>query len=176
MFLTPEILLSWITKFVKPKLTYNSDCIILIKHFEGCRLYVYKDSGGLDTCAWGHLCTPAESKLYAKGMTQKQADDLLSKDVNYVASQVVKRANNPTQNEVNALVAFTYNVGVGALDKGTVMSKFNKGFKASAAATMKQYNKVNGNVIAGLTRRRKAEAFILLGGTIAGLDAVNWYE
>lgn len=125
----------------------------LIMEFEGCRLAAYQCSAGVWTIGYGHT-----AGVY-KGMTitQAQAEAYLKQDV----AKFEKYVNNPAyvpiteslnQNQFDALVSFAYNCGAGNL------IKLCKGRTAAQISTaMLNYNKAAGKVLAGLTRRRKAE-------------------
>ena len=128
--------------------------IKLIKNYEGCRLKAYKPvpTEALWTCGWGHYGVKAGTVW-----TQKQADDQLVKDLvkyeNYV--NALKRQFN--QNEFDALVSFTYNCGQGSLQT-LCKNRTNK----QIAEALLLYNKGGGKVLAGLTKRRKAERELFL--------------
>ena len=62
------------------------------------------------------------------------------------------------QNELDALTSWTYNLGVGNLKSSTLLKKLNAGNKSEVPAEMIRWNKANGKVLAGLTKRREAEA------------------
>ena len=128
----------------------------LIKQFEGCRLKAYKDAVGVWTIGYGH--TGADVKA-GQVITQAQADVLLKNDLVKFELKVDKY--NPqysyNQNEFDALVSFAFNVG--SIDQLTAKGTRNK---SEVAAKMLQYNKAGGKVLAGLTKRRKAERELFL--------------
>lgn len=131
-----------------------------IKHFESCELTAYPDPGtGGDpwTVGWG-----STGPGIRKGVvwTQQQADDRLRDDVNSFAVGVQKLVDGSqtTQSEFDALVSFAYNVGLGALEKSTLLKKHRAGDKDGAAAEFARWDKAGGRVLKGLTRRRAAEA------------------
>ena len=57
-----------------------------------------------------------------------------------------------------ALVSFAYNVGVGALARSTLLRLVNQGKMAEAPAQFLRWTKSGGKELAGLKRRREAEA------------------
>ena len=75
-------------------------------------------------------------------------------------TQAVKVPLN--QNQFDALVSFTYNVGVGALKQSTALRKLNAGDYAGAADALTMWTKFKGKVLAGLVRRRKEERALFL--------------
>lgn len=124
--------------------------IDLIKSFEGCRLTAYKDPVGILTIGYGH------TKGVTEGMkiTQAQANAYLLEDLEMAEAAVSNKAYEWNQNEFDALVSFTFNCGSGNLTK---LVKSSKRTKEEISAALLLYNKAGGKVMAGLTRRRKAE-------------------
>ena len=126
--------------------------INLIKQFEGCRLEAYLDAVGVPTIGYGHI---VDVKMGDK-ITQIKAEQLLKEDLERyeVAVNALRYHYNLNQNEFDALVSFAFNLGIGNLSKLTQNNKRNKGEIADA---MLLYNKAGGQVLSGLTKRRKAE-------------------
>lgn len=142
--------------------------IDLIKEFEGCVLKVYKDSAGLPTIGIGHLIKPGEKFTT---LTQKQAEDLLKKDLKQFVDAVNKLVQvDINQDQFDALVAFCFNVGAGALGSSTLLKRLNAKLYDQAADQFLVWNKakVNGvsTVIKGLSRRRQAERALFLKAQI----------
>ena len=136
-----------------------------IKAFESCELTAYADPGtGGDpwTIGWG-----ATGAGIRKGVTwtQQQADDRLKADVERFAAGVSKLIGEAatTQGEYDALVSFAYNVGLGALEKSTLLKKHKAGDKAGAAREFSKWINAGGRPLKGLIRRREAEARIYRG-------------
>ncbi|MBB5709694.1 lysozyme [Sphingomonas xinjiangensis] len=136
-------------------LSPSKECIDLIKAFEGCKLRAYTCSAGVPTLGWG--ATGPDIKL---GMvwTQKQAADRLASDVAKFADGVAKIAGDCSQGQFDALVSFAFNCGLAALKSSTLLRKHISGDHAGAAKEFLRWNKAGGKVLAGLTRRRAAEA------------------
>lgn len=79
---------------------------------EGCVLRTYRDQAGLPTCGVGHLCVGDEARLYARGMTQAQADELLEHDLAWVEKVIAKRIVRAwTPNEFDATASLVFNCG-----------------------------------------------------------------
>ena len=137
----------------------SNNGINLIKQFEGCALSAYKCPAGVWTIGYGH------TKDVKQGMkiTTNQATSLLKEDLatyeNYVNKYVKVKLN---QNQFDALVSFTFNCGGGALKSSTLLKKLNKADYTGAANELLRWNKANGKILAGLTRRRKAEKALFL--------------
>jgi lysozyme len=127
----------------------------LIAEFEGCRLKAYQDSVGIWTIGYGHTDGVKEGDT----CTQEKADDWLKADAEF-ASVAINGAVRVslTQNEFDALVAFVFNVGAGAFRKSTMLRKINDGDYDGAALEFKRWSKAGGKELAGLARRRAAEA------------------
>lgn len=66
-----------------------------------------------------------------------------------------------------AFIDFTYNLGVGAFNKSSIVRKWNAGDSAGACHALRLYNKAGGQVLKGLETRRKAEEKLCLEG-VAG--------
>lgn len=134
--------------------------IQLIRHFEGCVLQAYKDPVGVPTIGYGHtsMAGPPEVKLGMK-ITQEEANEILARDLGkYEAAVTRGLARVPTQNQFDAMVSLCYNVGPGNFAKSSVLRHFNAGQFGSAASSFALWNKADGRVLAGLSRRRAAEA------------------
>ncbi len=63
-----------------------------------------------------------------------------------------------------ALTSLAYNIGLGALGGSTVLKRHLAGDYAGAADAFAMWNKAAGKVMAGLTRRRAAEATLYRSG------------
>jgi len=67
--------------------------------------------------------------------------------------------SNVTENNFAALVSFTFNVGTGNLKKSTLLKKVNLNPNdPTIRSEFMKWNKGAGKVLAGLTKRRQAEA------------------
>jgi lysozyme len=63
-----------------------------------------------------------------------------------------------TQNQFDALMSLTYNIGAAAMARSTLISHHNARRFADAANEFARWNRAGGSVMPGLTRRRAAEA------------------
>lgn len=150
--------------------------IALIKKYEGCRLTAYKPVSTEEhwTIGWGHY---GPDVRHGQTITQAQADAMLVTDLAKYESYVNNPAYVPltaklTQNQFDALVSFVYNCGQGNLKK---LCK-DRTLKQIADAIL-LYDKAGGNVLAGLTRRRKEERELYLSSikqeTTKGADSAD---
>lgn len=135
-----------------------------ISEFEGFEGKIYKDAAGLPTIGYGHLLKTGEEKRFSRGITKAEAIQLLKEDVRESEQAVSRLVEvNITQNEFDALVSFTFNVGQGNLRSSTLLRKLNENDKNEAADQFLRWNKAGGRVLNGLVRRREAERAMFLG-------------
>jgi len=130
----------------------------LIRDFEGERLTAYPDpatNGDPWTIGVGHTGPDVHKGLT---ITREHSDKLLSDDLARFEAGVNKLASETTQAQFDALVSFSFNVGLGNLTRSTLLKKHNAGDYAGAQAEFAKWNKAAGKVMPGLTRRRAAEA------------------
>jgi len=131
----------------------------IIKEFEGCKLRAYKCPAGVWTIGFGTTDGVYPDKL----INLETAEVLLERDLKKFEEGVKKLVKIPlTDNQLAALVSFAYNVGLKALEDSTLLRKLNMGDIGGAADELKRWNKAGGKVLAGLTRRRKAERALFL--------------
>ena len=137
----------------------------LIKKFEGCKLEAYYCSGGVLTIGYGHTGKVKETDV----ITQDEADRLLKGDIlkfeQYVSDNVKVDLD---QSQFDALVCWTYNLGVGNLRSSTMLKKLNEGDYKSVLFEMRRWNKAGGKTLDGLIRRRQAESLLF--------ESKEWHE
>jgi len=145
----------------------NQAGLDLIKSFEGWRAKAYPDpaTGGAPwTIGYGHT-TAAGPPTVSRGLTitQDEGEAILERDLLAVERTVAGLVKvKLTDNQFAALVSFTFNLGGGNFRKSTLLKKVNAGDFAGAAKEFGKWNKADGKVMAGLTRRRAAEASLFL--------------
>lgn len=133
--------------------------IALIQDSEGLRLTAYKDSVGIATIGWGHT---GDVKM-GTTITRAEAERILREDLHDFERAVTRLVRVPiTQNQFDALVCFSFNVGAKALENSTLLKLLNAGNKAGAASQFANWNKAGGKVLPGLVTRRAAEAKLFL--------------
>lgn len=134
--------------------------LALIRQFEGLRLRAYRDVVGVPTIGYGHT---AGAKM-GQEISRERAEELLLAEVERFEGYVDRLVTVPiTQGQFDALVAWTYNLGPGALEKSTMLRRLNAGDYTGAAAEMERWTRAGGQVIAGLVRRRAAERALFEG-------------
>jgi lysozyme len=135
----------------------SEEGISLIKRFEGCRLEAYKCSAEVLTIGYGHTGGVKEDDT----ITQEEADKLLKADVFKFEKNVEDNVKvELNQSQFDALVAWTFNLGVGNLRSSTMLQKLNNEDYTSVPSEMKRWNKAGGKTLDGLIRRRKAESLL----------------
>jgi lysozyme len=145
-------------------LSLSQDGIDLIHAFEGCVLKIYKDSAGIDTIGWGHRVWPEEISQFQNGITQEQADALFLNDAKKKEHSVHDLIFYPlNQNQFDALVSFTFNLGRKNLEQSTLRRMVNEGRIDAAAREFERWIYINKIPSNGLRRRRKAESLMFLG-------------
>jgi lysozyme len=138
--------------------------INLIKKSESFRPNVYKDSAGNPTIGYGHRIEPGE--FFPNGVTHDEALAMLHKDLHTAESAVKRYVKVPlTKGQYDALVSFTFNLGVGNLANSTLLKQLNSGDYDSAGKQLLLWNHSKGKVIKALTDRRKAELALWNGST-----------
>lgn len=141
--------------------------IALIKSFEGLVLHAYKDIAGVWTIGYGSTRyeNGREIKLGDKLSSEDQANLLLNNTLSKYEAAVNSYVLAPlTQNQYDALVSFTYNLGTNALLHSTLLKKLNQKNYTEAANWFAPWNKITdpqtGKKIVSdtLTKRRAKES------------------
>ena len=137
--------------------------IAFIKSVESLRLKAYQDSGGVWTAGYGHTRDVKKGDTITLPTAERWLrGDLASAELDVTRLVTVHLA----QHEYNALVSFAYNVGTDidadtkaeGLGASTQLRKLNDSDYNGAAAEFQKWNKDNGKIVSGLTRRRAAES------------------
>jgi lysozyme len=147
-------------------MTISEKGLNLIKSEEGCRLSPYLDSASIPTIAWGNTryADGRKVQLSDPPISQDMADSLLRLKVNEFAAEVDSLiVDSVNQNQFDALVSCTYNIGIGALRESTLRKRVNANPNDPAIRNaFAMWNKihVDGNLVESktLTSRRKREA------------------
>lgn len=136
-----------------------------LKAHEGYSAAPYQDAAGYWTIGYGHKILDGES---FESVDETQATALLAADIRTAEDAVnVGVSGAISQAQFDALVSFAYNVGAGAFAKSTLLRKLNAGDAAGAAAEFARWNRAGGVVLAGLAKRRDAEARLFSTGDYA---------
>lgn len=150
----------------------------IMKSMESLALQPYDDQKGIKsapikfwvkgaTIGWGHLISQSEWNTYRNGISKQSADFLFEKDLRpfeIAVERLVRRQLK--QYEFDALVMFTFNVGVGNFQTSSVLKMINgeKGNYSTLEKAFLAFNKSQGKVMNGLTKRRQLEYDLFSSG------------
>ena len=148
------------------ELKTSQEGISLIKSFEGCELTAYRCSADVPTIGYGHTAGVSDGDT----CTQEEAEIMLAEDLVEFEDYVKKYVEtNLQQNEFDALVAWTYNLGPNNLSESTLLKELNAGNLEEVPRQMKRWNRAGGEVLDGLIRRREAESRLFKGEAWEGV-------
>ncbi len=138
--------------------------ITLICSFEGLRLNAYDDGVGVWTIGYGTTIYPNGIKVKrGDTCTTEQAKAYMAHDLKKFESAVNTAVAVPiNQNQFDALVSLTYNIGIKAFKNSTLLKKLNVGDVRGAATQFDVWNKDGGKVVQGLVNRRAKEKALFL--------------
>jgi lysozyme len=147
-------------------LKVNQATLDLVRSFEGLYLEAYKDEVGVWTIGYGHTGFDIAGGAVTKGRKladAHEAEELLRVDLDNVAKDVEKLLLSRPKAELNdnqfgALVSFTFNLGIGNIEKSTLLRRLNARDYLGTLPEFAKWNRAGGKVLRGLTRRRTAEA------------------
>jgi GH24 family phage-related lysozyme (muramidase) len=151
-------------------LTTSHKGLEFITEFEGVVLDLYNDSVGHCTIGIGHLvhygpCNGTEEE-FINGITLTDAYELLGTDLNSYEASVRNNVSVPlTQEQFDALVSFTYNIGINNFESSDLLILLNQGDFASIPSELNRWVKArdqSGNLLTlpGLVRRRQREGVL----------------
>lgn len=151
----------------------SKDCLDLIKHFEGIKYKPYLCPALLWTIGVGSVLYPEQAKIpmdqrksyplrpeHNREWSKEEVDRILAEDVHRFERGVERLLPNVklSQGEYDCLVSFSFNLGLGTLQRSTIRQALLRGDKTTAIQSLLKYNKAGGKVLKGLDLRRKAEA------------------
>lgn len=156
----------------------------IIRAFEGLEdgdprtatLDPYLCPAGYWTIGWGHVVRDAKGRMlkgagaaararaiYPSGITIEVARVLLDDDIRALLPAVEAAISVPVNDhQFCALVSFVFNVGIGAFLRSSLVRKLNAGDHAGVPKELMRWVRAGGKVLAGLKRRRAAEARLWL--------------
>lgn len=138
----------------------------IIAQFEGLRLRAYQDTGNIWTIGYGTTINPETGLPIKRGdvITKDQALAWLRINIAGLERQIKRLVKVPiTANQLTALTSLAYNIGIGAFSRSTLLRMVNnRADKNLIAAQFIRWNKVKGQEVPGLTRRRQLEAELFL--------------
>ena len=149
----------------------SQKCIEQIKKDEGVRNRPYQCPALLWTVGVGHVIDPNHAKVpladrkqlpipagWDRVLSSDEIDEILRKDLNRFEAGVLRLIKVPlTQGQFDALVSFSFNVGLGNLQNSTLRMKVNRSEFEAAAEQFLVWTKAGGKVLPGLVKRRTHE-------------------
>ena len=143
----------------------SEEGLSLIKKFEGCELKAYRCSANVLTIGYGHTKGVEEDQE----ITQEEAEEMLASELGEYEGYINDIVEcDLEQYQFDALVSWVYNLGPNNLKSSTLISVLNDKKYNDVPAQIRRWNKAGGKVLAGLTRRREAEALMF--------QNKEWYE
>ena len=150
--------------------------IDMIKHHEGVRQKPYQCPARLWTIGVGHVMYPEQGRLKIEDRdafqtrpedmrkyTMEEVDGILRHDLDRFERGVEKFCHVPlTQGMFDGLVSFSFNVGLGTLQRSTLRQKVLRGDKEGAAEELLKYCMAGGKILKGLQNRRMDERALFL--------------
>ena len=123
--------------------------------FEGLRLTAYEDAAGVLTLGYGH------TKGVRRGdkISEYYAKVLLKQDIAEFEEEVKKLGVAQTEGQLDALVSFAFNLGIGDLKSSTLLKTIREG--GSMLAIKREFKRwvyAGGKKLPGLVKRREWEA------------------
>lgn len=141
---------------LSPKLiSVSASALVAIATYEGYSSVAYTPvKGDVPTIGWG---TTSGVSLGDK-ITPTQALVRLHRDAELSKAYIDKCVKVPlTQNELDAYVTFSYNIGPQNFCQSTLVKKLNKGDYAGACTEIKRWVYFKKKALPGLVSRREKE-------------------
>lgn len=156
----------------------SDKAIAVIKHHEGVRQKPYRCPARLWTVGVGHVLYPEQGKLKIEDrdnvplrpedfrvFSMEEVDAILRSDLNRFERGVERFCPVAlSQGQFDALVSFSFNVGLGTLQRSTLRQKVLRGDMEGAAEEFLKYTIAGGKVLKGLVNRRNDERAMFLSG------------
>ena len=151
-------------------------CLEMIKHHEGVRVRCYRCPALLWTVGVGHVIDPRHIGVklderknlpipdgWDRVLSLDEVNQILANDLVTFERGVLRLCPaGLTQPRFDALVSFSFNVGLGNLQRSTIRMKHNRGEFEEAAESFMQWTKAGGKELPGLVKRRKDERALYL--------------
>ncbi|MGD9878903.1 MAG: lysozyme [Reyranella sp.] len=136
--------------------------VALVGGFEGLRTRAYLDPVGIPTICYGETFGVEMGDVHSV----EECKAMLVAHLSEFSTGMDRCITNPAVPDKTyiALLSFTYNVGVGAFCRSTLLRKLNAGDLVGACNELPRWNRAGGRVLNGLTIRRMAEKELCLEG------------
>ncbi len=149
----------------------SKEAIEGIKKDEGVRTKPYRCPALLWTVGVGHVIDPNHIRVklderkniplppeWDRVLSMAEVDAILAADLATFERGVLRLCpSGLTQGRFDALVSFSFNVGLGNLQRSTIRMKHNRGDFEGAAESFMAWTKAGGKELPGLVKRRKHE-------------------
>jgi lysozyme len=149
----------------------SKEAIEGIKKDEGVRTKPYRCPALLWTCGVGHVIDQSHIRVpfnerknillppeWDRVLSMAEVDAILATDLATFERGVLRLCpGGLTQGRFDALVSFSFNVGLGNLQRSTIRMKHNRGDFEGAAEGFMAWTKAGGKELPGLVKRRKHE-------------------
>lgn len=156
----------------------STDLITMLKHHEGVRYRPYQCPALLWTVGVGHVIDPKHIKIpfakrkaisipkgWNRKLSEEEVDAILKKDLERFERGVLRLCpTGLTQHRFDSLVSFSFNLGVGSLQKSTLRRKHNRGDYSGAGSEFPKWVRAGGKILRGLVIRRNDEMNLYLYG------------
>ena len=150
--------------------------IEMVKHHEGIRFRPYRCPALLWTVGVGHVIDPNHIRValnerknlpipdgWDRVLSMAEVNEILGADLASFERGVLRLCpKDLTQGRFDALVSFSFNVGLGNLQRSTIRMKHNRGEFDAAADAFMAWTKAGGKELPGLVKRRKDERALYL--------------
>jgi lysozyme len=150
---------------------WQDHALPLIRTFEGLSLEAYLDPVGIATIGYGTIrYADGQPVQLGDRISREQAERLLADAVadRYAPALLaaIPPARSYSAEQQAALISFTYNVGVGALQRSSLRRRLLAGEDPQQviAAELPRWSRGDGRELPGLVRRRAAEVDLFLRG------------
>ena len=155
----------------------SESAIRTIKHHEGVRTRPYRCPALLWTVGVGHVIDPTHATVkfderrslpvpdgWDRSLTMDEVDAILAQDLGRFERGVARLCPAAVnhQGQFDALVSFSFNVGLGALQRSSIRMRYNRGDIEGAADAFLMWTKAAGKVLPGLVKRRQDERAMFL--------------
>lgn len=151
-------------------------CLEMIRHHEGVRTRPYRCPALLWTVGVGHVIDPRHIGVklderknlpipdgWDRQLSMDEVNQILANDLVSFERGVLRLCPaGLTQSRFDALVSFSFNVGLGNLQRSTIRMKHNREEFEEAAEAFMQWTKAGGKELPGLVKRRRDERNLYL--------------
>jgi lysozyme len=157
----------------------SAAAIKTIKHHEGVKTRPYQCPALIWSVGVGHVIDPSHTAVkyeerkslpipagWDRVLSMGEVDSILAQDLGRFERGVLRLcpAAIDRQGVFDSLVSFSFNVGLGNLQRSGLRMKTNRGDFDEAADEFLKWTKAAGRVLPGLVKRRKDEQALYLSG------------